>query len=295
MDLMEKFGAAAAKESIRQFCPPRCYELAGQELHFVIDTGEETGAYLLHVLDKKQLEWSKGEGAPKTETYECRKSDDDTYLLTYTVEGSEPRENHTWIIDMENELVTLLRCSLGENPMWPLLVESHFGFGIIQIEGKEHTDICRHGFTNDVTGTSVRWTYGNSLSTVHVYHDPHWYRIGYPRGETRSADGASGIRALMMEMPSSDEPCYYVKIKEGMYLVSCTEQNLEKILGARFGFRSNTLCFLDNWNRLTSVGRAFGTWTKEGQDQPLLMMIGKYGSPQEVDDHFFTDPIPYLI
>jgi len=25
------------------------------------------------------------------------------------------------------------------------------------------------------------------------------------------------------------------------------------------------------------------------------MMIGKYGSPQEVDDHFFTDPIPYLI
>ena len=99
----------------------------------------------------------------------------------------------------------------------------------------------------------------------------------------------------MMEMPSSDEPCYYVKIKEGMYLVSCTEQNLEKILGARFGFRSNTLCFLDNWNRLTSVGRAFGTWTKEGQDQPLLMMIGKYGSPQEVDDHFFTDPIPYLI
>ena len=74
-----------------------------------------------------------------------------------------------------------------------------------------------------------------------------------------------------------------------------TLQNLEKILGARFGFRSNTLCFLDNWNRLTSVGRAFGTWTKEGQDQPLLMMIGKYGSPQEVDDHFFTDPIPYLI
>ncbi|MBR2841790.1 MAG: hypothetical protein IKF06_00740 [Lachnospiraceae bacterium] len=36
MDLMEKFGAAAAKESIRQFCPPRCYELAGQELHFVL-------------------------------------------------------------------------------------------------------------------------------------------------------------------------------------------------------------------------------------------------------------------
>ena len=99
----------------------------------------------------------------------------------------------------------------------------------------------------------------------------------------------------MMEMPSSDEPCYYVKIKEGMYLVSCTEQNLEKLLGARFGFRSDTLCFLDNWKQLISVGRAFGTWTKEGEDKPLLMMIGKYGSPVEVEERFFTDPIPYLM
>lgn len=295
MNLMEKYGEAAGKESIRQFCPPRCFELSGRELHFVIDTGEECGEYLLHFLDKRQLEWSKGGDAPKAATYECRKSDDETYLLTYNYEGKEPRENHTWIIDMENELVTFLRCALGENPKWPLLVESHFGFGYIQIGDKEHTDIRRHGFTNDVTGTSVRWTYGNTLSTIHVYHDPHWYRIGYPRGEDPSADSASQIRMLLAEMPSSDEPCYYVKIKDGMYFLSLTEQNLEKHLGARFGFRSDTLCFLDNWKQLISVGRAFGTWTKEGKDEPLLMMIGKYGSPQEVDDHFFTDPIPYLM
>ncbi|MBR5931140.1 MAG: MoaF N-terminal domain-containing protein [Lachnospiraceae bacterium] len=295
MNLMEKFGPLAAKESIRQFSQPRCYEFAGKEFNFVVDTGEETGHYQLRFIDKQQLEWSKEGSEPNTTAYECRKSDDDTYLLTYNYEGKEPRENHTWVIDMENELVTFLRCALGENPMWPLLVDSHFGFGFIQFEGKEHTDIRRHGFTNDVTGTAVRWTYGNSLATVHVYHDPHWYRIGYPVGENRSADGASGIRALMMEMPSSDEPCYYVKIKEGMYLVSCTEQNLEKLLGARFGFRSDTLCFLDNWKQLISVGRAFGTWTKEGEDKPLLMMIGKYGSQVEVEERFFTDPIPYLI
>ena len=47
-------------------------------------------------------------------------------------------------------------------------------------------------------------------------------------------------------MPSSDEPANYVKIKDGMYLVSVTEQNLEKILGEKFGFRSDTLSESDS-------------------------------------------------
>ena len=297
MDLMKKYGADAAKKSIRQYCPPRCYELMGRSFRFVVDTGEGAGVYTLNVTGKTTLEWSREDGAPREESYECRKSDDETYLLTYCLRGVEPRENHTWVIDMENELVTLLHCVIGENPLYPYLVDSHFGFGYIAVEGKAHTDLRRHGFTNDVTGTCVRWTYGHMLSTVHVYHDPHWYRIGYPksRNENAAVSGAvSAIRELMKEMPSSDEPAYYVRIKEGMYLVSATEQNLEKILGERFGFRSDTLCFLDNWDHLYSVGRAFGTRTVDGVDQEMFMMIGKYGSPEEVDEHFFTDPIPYL-
>ena len=297
MDMMKKYADLAGKKSIRQYCPPRCFELEGKTFRFVVDTGEGAGTYTLKVTGRTELEWSKDGGAPKTETYECRKSDDDTYLLTYCIAGLEPRENHTWVVDMENELVTFLRCAMGENPLYPYLVESHFGFGYIALEGKAHTDVRRHGFTNDLTGTCVRWTYGHMLSTVHVYHDPHWYRIGYPKSQLEKddvSDSVKSIRALMKEMPSSDEQAYYVRIKEGMYLVSATEQNIEKILGARFGFRSDTLCFLDNWDHLYSVGRAFGTWTIEGEDKELFMMIGKYGSPEEVDEHFFTDPIPYL-
>ena len=40
--------------------------------------------------------------------------------------------------------------------------------GYIFEEGKEHTDRRRHGFTDDVTGTCVKWTYGHKLATVHV-------------------------------------------------------------------------------------------------------------------------------
>ena len=297
MDLMKKYLPIASQKSIRQYCPPRCFELAGQTLRFVVDTGEECGTYVLRFTGKDTLEWSKEDGAPKAETYECRKSDDDTYLLSYNIADKLPRENHTWVIDMENELVTFLRCSMGENPLYSYMVDSHFGFGYIAVEGKEHTDIRRHGFTNDCTGTAVRWTYGCATSTVHVYYDPHWYRIGYGSNRIPTdqlPEGMRKIREMMEEMPSSDEQAFYVRIKEGMYLVSITEQNLEKLLGERFGFRSDTLCFLDNWDRMYSVGRAFGTKTTNGVDHELFMMIGKYGSPEEVEERFFTQPNPFV-
>ncbi len=297
MDLMKEYAPAVAEKSIAQFCPPRCFELAGKTYRFVIDTGEGTGVYTLRFTGSTTLEWACGEDAPKAETYECRKADDFTYLLSYNVGGLTPRQNHTWVIDLENELVTFLRCAMGENPFDAYMIESHFGFGYVEVEGKPHTDLRRHGFTDEVTGTCVRWHYGHGMSTIHVYHSPYWYRIGYPRNaDTKEVpDSTKKIRALMKKMPSSDEPASYVRIKEKMYLVSVTEQNLEKLLGAEFGFRSDTLCFLDNWDRLMSVGRAFGTKTLEdGTDRELFIMIGKYGSPEEVDERFFTDPIPYL-
>jgi hypothetical protein len=298
LDLVKKFGPIASSKSIGQFCPPKCFELAGKKFDFVLDTGDDTGSSELHFLDETKVEWRIKNGDNlKTDTYECRKSDDWTYLVSYSLEGKTPRENHTWVIDKEQGLVTFLRCPLGENPLWPLLIESHFSFGYIKEDGKEHTDLRRHGFTDDCIGTGVKWVYGHEMATVHVYHASNWYRITYPKSNKASdaPDSISPIREMMKKMPGSDEPAFYVKIKEGMYLVSVTEQNMEKILGDKLGFRSDTLCFLDNWNRLYSVGRGFGTATRDGQESEIFVMIGKYGMAEEVDEHFFTDPNPYLV
>lgn len=299
MDLAKKYGPIAAGLSIGQYCPPKCFELAGKSFDFVLDTGEDCGNAALCFVDETQLEWCiEGGDTLKTDKYECRKGDDWTYLVTYSVEGKTPRENHTWVIDREQGLVTFLRCSLGENPYWPYLIDSHFGFGYIKEQDKEHTDRRRHGFTDDVAGTGIKWVYGHDMATVHVYFSTNWYRITYPKGktdDTKVPDSISAIREVMKKMPGSDEPAYYVKIKEGMYFVSVTEQNMEKIIGDKVAFRSDTLCFLDNWNHMYSVGRGFGTMTTDGQEREIFVMIGKYGVPEAVDEHFFTDPVPYLV
>ncbi len=291
MNLAEKFGPIAARNSISQFTPPRCFELAGRTFDFVIDTGKESGDIHLELIDREKLTWSirSGKYSGEAERYEVRKADDYTYLLTYCVK--DPRANHTFIIDEEQGLVTFLRCSVGENPYYPYLIDSHWGFGYIKEEGKEHTDLRRHGFTDDVAGTSVRWHYGHAMATTHVYNNPNWYRIRYA-----NQAGTSSISSMMHALPGSDEPCDYVKIKEGMYVNSCTEQNMEKILGAKMGFRSDTLLFLDNWKRMYSVGRGYGTMTREGSpDGEIFCMIGKYAEPVEVEENLFTDPCPYMV
>lgn len=299
MDLVKKYGPIASKLSIGQYCPPKCFELAGKRFELVMDTGEDTGDAVLHFLDETHVEWSvKGGDMAKTDTYECRKGDDWTYLVTYCLEGKTPRENHTWVIDKEQGLVTFLRCPIGENPYWPYLIESHFTFGYIKEDGKEHTDRKRHGFTDDVVGTAVKWTYGHELATVHIYYCSNWYRITYPKDRAVSKEAVNTnnmFSELMKKLPGSDEPTFYIKIKEGMYFESATEQNMEKILGDKAGFRSDTLCFLDNYNHMYSVGRGFGTNTMNGQESQIFVMIGKYGAPEEVDEHFFTDPNPYLV
>ena len=298
MNLMEKYGPEATKLSIGQYCPPKCFELAGKKFDICIDTGDVTGDAILNFIDGTKVEWSiKSSGILAADEYECRKADDYTYLVTYCVEGKLPRENHTWILDLEQGLVTLLHAALGENPKWPYLIESDFGFGYIVEEGKE-PGLKRHGFSDDVVGTSAKWVYGHELATVHVYHHSNWYRITYPKDRviTEAARAQNeAFREIIKAMPSSDEPAYYIKIKEGMYLVSVTEQNMEKLLGDKIRFRSNTLCFLDNWHRLYGVGRGFGTGTQDGVDNPIYVMIGRYGLPEEVSESFFTDPIPYLV
>ncbi|MDR0818485.1 MAG: MoaF N-terminal domain-containing protein [Oscillospiraceae bacterium] len=320
-NLAKEYAPKAGALSIGQYCPPLSFELAGKKFDLKMDYGENGGDYTLNFLDEKKVEWSIKGGAPKVDEYKCLKGDDYTYLVSWCVKDpADPdapsKENHTWVIDKEQGLVTFLRCAKGENQYWPYLIESHFTFGAIREAGKT-IGTKRHGFSDDVIGTCVQWTYGCELSTVHVYYNTNWYRITYPRDAVKSDQGAAQndqLNSLLKDLPGSDEPSYYIKIKEGMYLISLTEQNMERYVGDKVGFRSDTLCFLDNYNRMYDIGRGYGTSTfspgaiqtdgkapdeatlatspKEGE---IFVMIGAYGKPGDVDDHFFTDPNPYLV
>ena len=282
--------SAANKKSITQYRPPFCYELQGRSFNFLMDDGYD---YALTVLDETTVEWSwKGESAQKAE-YFCVKADETTYLLTYELKGREKRENHTFVIDLENWLVTRILSVVGENPRYPYVIKPKYEFGMIEREGVPYSVYPRHGFTSDMVGNVVQWNYG-PMETVHIYYCTDFYRITYPPENESSRILNEAVNSL----PSSDEPAAYIKIKEGVYLLSLTESNSEKMLGDRMPLRSNTMCMIQNYKRVYQVGRTFGTRTGSGEDQPLNLIFaacGKVRTGDEKFEKFLHDPNPFLV
>ena len=287
------------KDSIHQYTPPQCYELSGKTFELAMDDGYD---FSLHFLDNQRLEWRRANKNPAKARYKCLKADDTTYLVSYELPDIRPRVNHTFVLDLENMLVTRIISTIGKNPRWPYLMKTEFEFGAIGVADESQT-YPRHGFTSDLIGNIMQWAYGSEMSTVHIYYCGDFYRLTHPRVRVSSkadAEANYAFNDMQNALPSTDEPTSYIKIKEGMYLISLTEVNCEKLLGAKVGFRSNTLCFLQNYKRCRVVGRAFGTTTKpDGTDSDTNIIIGAYGRAVEAADedlkHMLTDPNPFLV
>ena len=285
--------------SIDQYSPPKNFELVGQKLTLEMDDGFET---VLNFTGKNTLEWSVAGGAATTEeSYECLKGDPTTYLVTYELGGVDPRACHTYVIDMENMLVTRIIAEIGNNPQYPYLISTAFEFGAIKQEGVETPVYPRHGRSSDLDGNIMEWTYGPTLTTVHVYYCSNFYRITYPTSKLKEMEGETfndAMTEILKGLPSSDEPAVYIKIKEGLYLTSITEINSEKLIGEKMGFRSDTLCFLQNYKRFYAVGRGFGTSTLGEFEGPIFVTLGAYGRFVEPTEERFkkmlTDPNPFL-
>ena len=277
------------KKSIAQYRPPLSYELVGRRYNFLMDDGYD---YQLSFIDEKTLEWGwKGETG-KAE-YLCAKGDETTFLLTYALEGRELRENHTWVIDLEQWLVTRIVSVVGENPRYPFVIKPKYEFGMIEREGVPYSVYPRHGFTSDMVGNVVQWNYG-MMETVHIYYCTDFYRITYPPEN----EATRTINEAVESLPSSDEPTAYIKIKDGIYLFSLTESNSEKLLGDRMQLRSNTMCMLQNYRRVYQVGRTFGTDTRSGEVKSLHLMFGAFGrirTGEEKFEKFLNDPNPFLV
>jgi len=120
--------------TITQYTQALCYEMAGEYFRFVMDSGYD---YLLDIEDGEYLSWCTEGQQPSRVEYKCVKGDDSTYVLFYELKDTEKRSSHTFVIDREQGLVTLLRCVIGLNPKFPYMVESFFDFGYIHADGEK--------------------------------------------------------------------------------------------------------------------------------------------------------------
>ena len=273
--------------AINQFCQAHVNELAGRKFCFDFDGGYD---YELNITGETTLEWNKVGEEPKNAVYECLKGDDTTYLLDFDIVGAEPRENYLFVIDLEQELVTFVRCSMGHNPKFPLLIKMDFDFGAIKVEGKP-LNMKRHCFTGEMMGTTVEWHWNTEMFTQHNYYSPAYYRITWPQ----NSSAVDKIGPNFEILASSDEISRYVKIKENMYLYCLTEEMMERVIGENSPCRSNNMIFLQNYDRMYHCGRTFGSGTFDGKTFPIRCLFGSFGNPVRLEYNWLTAENPFTV
>ncbi|MBQ1331405.1 MAG: MoaF N-terminal domain-containing protein [Lachnospiraceae bacterium] len=275
--------------SINQFHSAHVTELKGKKFKFVMDGGYD---YYLNFIGEDTLTWAIDDAEPVEAVYECLKGDDTTYIMDFDVVstlGTDHRQNETFVIDLEQRLVTRLLCTVGYNKRLPFLVKSEFDFGAIDIEGRE-LPFRRHCWSSEMLGTRVEWHWSEDMWTHHKYYDAHFYTLTWPENSSAVANIGDPFEVL----PSHDEVAFYVKIKENMYLFVLTEELMERTLQGGV-FRSNNMAFLQNYDRMYHAGRTFGSINMDGKIVPCRTLFGAFGAPLVLRDELLYSDNAYTV
>lgn len=192
------------------------------------------------------------------------------YLLTFD-RADAPRENLTLVLDTASGLVTLVTCRQGVNPKRPAYIATDLLTGCILLPGKPENK-RRHGFTDELRGKAIRWTYGGDFSIVHIYVTERYYRI---RLLQRLGDADSPYERAMAKYVDRTEPAYYLRLRPGVVLFGFTEDNMDRVTPPEIACSSRAEII--DLNTMTAVGRGFGA---PGGGVEVFRAAGEFTEPE---------------
>ncbi|MBQ6383387.1 MAG: MoaF N-terminal domain-containing protein [Clostridia bacterium] len=255
-------------EGLSQYREPFNYELAGTLQRLVLDDGRRFAA---EFLDGHTLRWTELGQSGTVEHYDCAKGGEDVYFVNFEFAGRKPRTNITLVLDTGDRLVTMVETVVGYHPKFPYMVDSQFTFGALEVPGYPLPE-RRHKYTADLLGKRIHWHYGPDMEIIHVYYATDYIRVTMPE-KTGWGDRDRKSWDELVEREPYDEPAHYIKIKPGLYLVSCQEKNM-----ACRGWTGNSLLFLIDTRRVHDVGRSFGhAGSETGKIHPENYIFGAFG------------------
>ena len=170
-------------------------------------------------------------------------------------------------------------------------IKAHFG-AVLRPDGTLNDK--RHGYTTDMIGRAVLWTYSPTFRIVHVYRTERYYNVTMPRSDRpptpEQIEEGKAMAESFAGYKDPTEPALYIRIKKGIYVFAFAEQNLEKFTGPKT--RGNSLAFLMDLERMFDVGRSFGT---NANQQPENYCFGAYGQEIPFPEEFKNFQSGYYI
>ena len=285
-------------EGLTTFRPPLCYELTGRSFVLVMDDGY---THILKFADRKTLTLKITEQAveydvpgntpheiPESEahtySYECLKADETTYFINFEEDDAPTHTARTYVLDLENMLVTGVRSYIGANPRLPRMTTTRFTFGAVRREDGTLNDI-RHGYTTDLVGKAIHWNYAR-FDIVHVYSSERYFRVTFSKERIEKMRRDFPKPPEGFKMPVYEDDNTMIKIKDHLYLV-----NLSEFILCRRNGHGNSLLFVMDLNTLHDVGRSFGTNGDWGDENYTL---GAFGELFDASETLAKDSTYYI-
>ncbi len=264
--------------------------LKGKDLRLAMDNGMEIR---LHFTDGEVVEWRLMDGPLHWDKYGCLDAGDGMYFLASVLSGTERPTCITLVIDEKNDLVTMLRSVLGAYPKRPRLVDVTAYFGAIRRPNRELPE-KRHGFTRDMVGKKLIWHYSGGFVNMHIYQTERTVRA---RSVVRTP-GMNPVHWVPGQeyypgIPHDDllyeEPSLCIRIREGIYLFSFVEDNMNRVDPSAGG---NNLVFLADPAGGADAGRTF-SMGKNGQVEHGFFRAFCEATDEQVPEE--AEPSPYIV
>ena len=247
---------------LSQYRIPYSRELEGKYFKLVFDNGTiviltfpARNAVEIQINDEKRL----------SEDAYVQKAEEGAYLVMTEIAGSSPRTAYMFVIDTFEKLVTAITVWQGKDKARPDLVTREIMFGAIK-EGDRPLPDIRHKFTKDLWGKKINWTYTPEVSVIHVYLKNNCFT--YALDDEMKKRMEEGLTAGKFREPEKkpyyEENCYYVKLRENLYLFSWVAENASGHQGLH----------VINTDRVHSAGCFWGT-SPEGEKEGY--MFNSYG------------------
>lgn len=276
-------------ESTDKYLSELNHELAGRSFRVLMDDGEErlysfvTGSAVLLGLKAKPMKWYE---------YKCLKADDQTYMAAIELADEPVRTCSTLILDLENNLVTEVLTKVGSIPSMPRRAVTSYQFGAIAADDRPLTR-KRHGYTDELVGLKVNWYYSTGFVNTHLYYHPMYYRCqAYYIPDSVSGMVAEDLKTGgKKEIPEffTDEEARYIRIKNGMYLISFMEDNINRRDPLSGG---SNLLILYNMKEGFNVGRAYNL---DHDQKPVFGMFRAYADITDTVTGLEDLPSPYRV
>ena len=260
---------------MKQYKVSSTNELAGVSLAAYLDGAEPL---FIQFADGENLTWATPGQPMRWETYEAAKADENLFIIKFMQSEKTPKTNVTLVWDRESTLVTCVVGVLGRDEKHPRLVESKVFFGAQKLP---HTPLAtaRHGYTKDLVGKRIIWRYNPNDEIMHCYCGENYFRLGTSEkvlSPDATPDQIARYKAFQERKkvyPVYEEPAYYIKIKEGFYLYSVTEKNLNRFMPKMGG---NQLLIVLNALRVRYIGRVFGYRGDGSLENDFIGAIGSF-------------------